>query len=179
MSTNLDFSVSDFRNRFINQIKNPVLSNCRTSENPPENWGDPNNVFYKSSEINSQLDNVLPEKGKDISASQVYNVVMNVAKKLCNVREYHIERYYNNNGNWQRTSEEYGKGAFRNHPQDFPNLENPFKPGDIAKLSSVTNFFRTIYDEWNKRYHNQIYYRYEYCHSNCHSNCHSSGRGRR
>lgn len=179
MTTNQRFSVSDFRNRFMNQIKNKVLRDCRTNENAPENWGDAENQFYSSDEINSILSNVWPEQGKDLSANQVYTTVMNVAKKLCNVREYHIERYLNDNGNWVRTSEEYGKGAFRNQGQDFPSINNPFKAKNPAKISSVTSFFDTIYNEWSKRYHNQVYYRYEYCHSNCHSNCHSSGRGRR
>lgn len=179
MSTNQLFSASDFRNRFAQQVKNPVLKDARTSDNPPANWGNPGTAFYSSSEINSQLDGVSVPKGENLSAAQVYNTVMSVAQKLGNVRKYKIERFYNNNGNWQLTSSEEGKGAFRSNSQTFPTVANPFKQGQPAKLSDVTNFFSTIYNQWSKLYNNQVYYRYEYCHSNCHSNCHGSGRGRR
>lgn len=185
------YSTTDLKNRFRNNVINTIVADMHTNASVPAPIPA---ADLQGNNINDRLNNVTLNSNTTVSASEVYKALMTVMKLSGNIRKYHINTYFNNNGNNQLQSQAEGKAAFNDTlsantdslnkstttgKQNYSDVNNPLVAGNETKLAELNSFFSNLLSAWKTLYNNTITYNYYTCHSSCHNNCHSSGRGRR
>lgn len=178
--------------RFNNNVLNTILADMATSANPPAGVI-PAADLQTTDDIKNEA-NIAISSNQKITADLAYKALVAVMSKMTNVRKYHINTYYNNNGNQSITGTAEGKAAFKdaltgdssslksspkNGNQGFDGVSNPFSVGQVVKESTENDFFSQLVKKWQEYYNNAVTYNHYTCHSSCHSSCHGSGRGRR
>ena len=215
---------------FVNNIKNYVSEKVEYDFNsPPQftgtsvfNPAKSNKTKYPAQDnpLAIPLDNLAindvaeltvnkPIKEEQISGQIVFNVLIDLVKKMTRVKKF-TSTWHNKTGSTTVVVDEvsgtacfadtllaiaaydetsYEEAINTNYESWTRSTENsleevstanPFTVNTIIDDTKANNFFDALKAEWDSLYNSKIMEYHLYtCHYNCHSNCHSSGRHRR
>lgn len=121
--------------------------------------------------------NDLGVSGNKISASEIYNVLVNETNKYTNIRYLHARRYLTGSGyNFDETRVANMNDTYE---QNIGAVSNAgIVGGAEISASGLNNFFTNLQNAYIAKRNNTTTVTITYCHSSCHSSCHGS-RGRR
>lgn len=162
-------------NDFISQVKNTILSGVNHSGNVPM---DGSYEMVPASILGALSSVPNPSVGvKDgaISASQIYNNLVEVTRILTRVGTWTYTRTYNTNGNISVQHSGSGRALFNsNYIKSLPAVANGGVALDgIISIRSINTLFANLLAAWRSANKHNNVKRVDLCHSRCHSNCHS------
>lgn len=161
---------------FITQIKNVILNGANHSGNVPMDGSYemvPSSILAA---LSSVPDPSVGFKDGPISASQIYNNLVEVTRILTRVGTWSYTRTYRTNTTVEVQASGSGKALFNSsYIRTLPSVANAGVAVDsVMSVSSLNRFLANLLSAWNSanKYHHVT--QLDLCHSDCHNVCHSN-----